>query len=118
MDLRQNNFAEEEEHLADASFHKMAAVSASFDEANLVSSAGLLPVMTLARDAGLEELADERLTVPTDKGANAGLKVASLTARGARRLILVDPYRQVWSTTEALYCHGVRDRNSYGTQLE
>ena len=61
-------------------FHKRAAVSVSFDEANLVSSAGLLPVMTLARDAGLHELADEWLSVPTDKGANAGLKVASLVA--------------------------------------
>ena len=28
--------------------------------------------------AGLRELADEHLTVPSDKGANAGLKVASL----------------------------------------
>jgi hypothetical protein len=61
-------------------FHKPSAVSVSFDEANLVSSAGLLPVMTLARDAGLHELADEWLSVPTDKGANAGLKVASLVA--------------------------------------
>jgi hypothetical protein len=60
--------------------HKHAAVSVSFDERNLVSAAGLLPVMTLARDAGLQELADEWLTVPTDKGANAGLKVASLVA--------------------------------------
>ena len=61
-------------------FHNPAAVSVSFDEPNLVSSAGLLPVMTLARNAGLQELADERLTVPTDKGANAGLKIASLVA--------------------------------------
>jgi hypothetical protein len=60
--------------------HKPAAVSVSFDEPNLVSDAGLLPVMTLARDAGLHELADEWLSVPTDKGANAGLKVASLVA--------------------------------------
>lgn len=60
--------------------HKPSAVSVSFDEPNLVSSAGLLPVMTLARDAGLHELADEWLSVPTDKGANAGLKVASLVA--------------------------------------
>lgn len=52
-------------------------MSFSFDEPNLVSVAGLLPVMTLARDAGLQELADEWLSVPTDKGANAGLKVAS-----------------------------------------
>ncbi|MCZ9885118.1 IS1380 family transposase [Arthrobacter sp. B2a2-09] len=60
--------------------HKPAAVSVSFDEPNLVSAAGLLPVMTLARDAGLHELADEWLSVPTDKGANAGLKLASLVA--------------------------------------
>jgi len=60
--------------------HKPSAVSVSFDEPNLVSAAGLLPVMTLARDAGLHELADEWLSVPTDKGANAGLKVASLVA--------------------------------------
>jgi Transposase DDE domain group 1 len=60
--------------------HKPAALSVSFDEPNLVSTAGLVPVMTLARDAGLHELADRWLTVPTDKGANAGLKVASLIA--------------------------------------
>ncbi|MHA7303150.1 IS1380 family transposase [Pseudarthrobacter sp. MDT1-22] len=60
--------------------HKPSAVSVSFDEPNLVSAAGLLPVMTLARDAGLHGLADEWLSVPTDKGANAGLKVASLVA--------------------------------------
>lgn len=36
--------------------------------------------MALAESAGLRELADERLSVPTDKGANAGLKVASLVA--------------------------------------
>ncbi|MEZ2392225.1 IS1380 family transposase [bacterium RCC_150] len=60
--------------------HKPAAVSVSFDEPNLVSSAGLVPVMMLARDSGLQEMADEWLSVPTDKGANAGLKVASLVA--------------------------------------
>jgi hypothetical protein len=46
----------------------------------LVSSGGLVPVMALAESAGLRVLADERLSVPTDKGANAGLKVASLVA--------------------------------------
>lgn len=34
--------------------------------------------MKLAERAGLQKLAGDRLTVPTDKGANAGLKVASL----------------------------------------
>ncbi len=60
--------------------HTPAAVSVSFDEENLVSSTGLVPVMRLAQDAGLHALADEWLTIPTDKGANAGLKVAALVA--------------------------------------
>lgn len=60
--------------------HKTAAASVSFDDPNLVSATGLVPTMTLARDAGLHELADHWLTVPTDKGANAGVKVGSLVA--------------------------------------
>ena len=60
--------------------HKRPVVSATFDEPNLVSAAGLVPLMALARRAGLLQLADERLTVPTDKGANPGLKLSSLVA--------------------------------------
>ncbi|MBT9256301.1 DAK2 domain-containing protein [Phycicoccus sp. KQZ13P-1] len=51
-----------------------------FDDPNLVASAGLVPVMGLAQEAGLEVLARQHLSVPDDKGANAGLKVASLVA--------------------------------------
>jgi hypothetical protein len=58
--------------------HSLARTSAVFDESNLVSSGGLVPALALADRAGLGELADEHLIVPTDKGANAGLKVASL----------------------------------------
>ena len=58
--------------------HTLTWTSAVFDDPNLVSSAGLVPVMALADAAGLRVLADQRLTVATDKGANAGLKVASL----------------------------------------
>lgn len=60
--------------------HTVGATSAVFDDPNLVSSAGLVPVLGLAQSAGLRDLADRHLTVPTDKGANAGLKVASLVA--------------------------------------
>lgn len=60
--------------------HAPAAVSAVFDDPNLVSAAGLVPVLRLARHAGLDELAQERLSVPTDKGSNAGAKVAALVA--------------------------------------
>ena len=51
-----------------------------FDDPNLVSSAGLVPVVALAESAGLGALAQEHLSVPTDKGANAGLKVTSVVA--------------------------------------
>jgi hypothetical protein len=60
--------------------HMRPVAGAVFDEPNLVSAAGLVPVLALARDAGLQALADEHLSVPTDKGANAGLKIASLVA--------------------------------------
>jgi len=60
--------------------HTRPVVSAVFDEPNLVSAAGLVPLMGLAGKARLRELADERLSVPTDKGANAGLKLSSLVA--------------------------------------
>jgi hypothetical protein len=45
--------------------HTLPATSAVFDDPNLVSSAGLVPVLTLADRAGLRRLADEHLSVPT-----------------------------------------------------
>ena len=60
--------------------HSRRVVSATFDDPNLVSAAGLVPVMKLAEKAGLRSLADRWLSVPTDKGANPGLKVSSLVA--------------------------------------
>ncbi|HOV51290.1 MAG TPA: IS1380 family transposase, partial [Candidatus Cryosericum sp.] len=60
--------------------HTLTATSAVFDDPNLVSAAGLVPTMALAQRAGLGDLADAHLSVPTDKGANAGLKVTSLVA--------------------------------------
>ena len=51
--------------------HTPRATSAVFDDPNLVSSAGLVPLLALARSAGLPELAQQHLSVPTDKGANA-----------------------------------------------
>ncbi len=60
--------------------HTHPVTTAVFDDPNLVSSAGLVPLVKLAQDAGLTALAQDRLTLPTDKGANAGLKVTSLVA--------------------------------------
>ena len=60
--------------------HTLPVVSAAFDDPNIVSSAGLVPMMKLARQAQLRQLADEHLSVPGDKGANAGLKLSSVVA--------------------------------------
>src|SRR6476646_10995244 len=60
--------------------HRSSTVSAVFDEPSLVSAVGLVPVVGLAERVGLRRLADQWLSVPSDRGANAGLKVASLVA--------------------------------------
>ncbi len=60
--------------------HTRPVTAAKFDNPNLVSYAGLVPVMALAERAGLLDLADEHLSVPTDKGAHAGRKIGTLVA--------------------------------------
>src|ERR1700709_2784791 len=60
--------------------HTLPVASAVFDDPNLVSCAGLVPITALAQKCGLAALAGEHLSVPTDKGANAGAKVSALVA--------------------------------------
>ncbi len=55
-------------------------ISADFDDPNLVSAAGLVPVMALAEKAGLPELVAKHVSVPESAGANAEVKIASLLA--------------------------------------
>lgn len=55
-------------------------VTASVDEPNLIGSAGLVPVMVLARRAGLDTLAARRLTIPGGAGHDAAGKVCSIVA--------------------------------------
>jgi hypothetical protein len=60
--------------------HTHPVAGAVFDDPNLVSAAGLVPLVGLAGVGRLHALADEHLSVPGDKGANAGAKVTSLVA--------------------------------------
>lgn len=61
--------------------HTRGAVSATFDDPNLVSHAGLVPVMRLAHDVGLGERADRVVRLGGDsRGANAGAKISSIVA--------------------------------------
>ncbi len=54
--------------------------SARFDDPNLVSFGGLVPAMALAGRAGLEQLADRRLSLSGGSGVAAGAKVGCLVA--------------------------------------
>ena len=56
------------------------SVSARFDDPNLVSCAGLVPVMTLAERAGLHDLAATHVRVPGPAGSNPAVKVTALVA--------------------------------------
>ena len=57
-----------------------SVVSVRFDEANLVSCAGLVPVMRLAETAGLAELISGRIRLGVSTGAHADRKIASIVA--------------------------------------
>lgn len=64
--------------------HAWAADSAVFDEANLISAAGLVPVMELAEQAGLSDLLDEHVRFGCERvkagAANATAKVTAIVA--------------------------------------
>jgi hypothetical protein len=60
--------------------HAAAKTHASFDDPNLVSHAGLVPVMRLAQMVGLERLVAQHVRVNAEVGANPGVKVGSLVA--------------------------------------
>jgi hypothetical protein len=60
--------------------HARRAISVRFDDPNLVSCAGLAPVVALAARCGLPELLRQRLSIAGKAGANAAAKVLALVA--------------------------------------
>ena len=94
--------------------HDPAVIDAVFDEANLVSCAGLAPVMALAEQAGLSDLLSGRLSVPSP---NAASKVCCLVAgmvAGADSIEDMDVLRQ--GAMGRLFT-GVRAPSTLGTFL-
>ena len=86
--------------------HGLAKTHASFDDPNLVSHGGLVPVMALAGRAGLADLVAEHVTPGGECGVNAHLKVPCLVAgmaAGADSIDDMDVLR-----------HGAMDRLSGG----
>jgi hypothetical protein len=60
--------------------HGSPALSATFDDPNLVSAAGLAPVLALAAECRLGDLVAEKLTLKAPGGVNAMGKVPALVA--------------------------------------
>jgi len=60
--------------------HDLAKIHVTFDEPNLVSRAGLVPVMALAQRAGLAALVDEHVRIGRPCGVNPQVKVPAIVA--------------------------------------
>src|SRR6266566_6503075 len=60
--------------------HEPLKISACFDDPNLVSRAGLVPVMSLAERAGLHGLARRHVRIAARTGVYPEVKVACLVA--------------------------------------
>jgi hypothetical protein len=97
--------------------HSFPAISATFDDPNLVSCAGLAPAMALAQRAGLGELVAETLTLKAKGGVNAHVKVPALVAgmvAGADSIDDMDLLRH--GGMDRLF-NGVRAPSTLGTFL-
>jgi Transposase DDE domain group 1 len=97
--------------------HSLARTRASFDDPNLVSHAGLVPVMALAQRAGLTDLVAEHVTPGGECGVNAHLKVGCLVAgmaAGADSIDDMDLLRH--GAMDALF-GGVRAPSTLGSHL-
>ena len=60
--------------------HDLAKIHATFDDPNLVSRAGLVPVMALAQGAGLGDLVAEHVRIARRCGVNPQVKVPAIVA--------------------------------------
>jgi len=97
--------------------HSYPAISATFDDPNLVSCAGLAPAMALAQRAGLAELVADTLTLKAKGGVNAHVKVPALVAgmvAGADSIDDMDLLRH--GGMQRLF-NGVRAPSTLGTFL-
>jgi len=101
--------------------HRFAAESAVFDDDNLVSSAGLVPVMALARQTGLVRLLGEkvRITAPRIKSgaANPAPKLATLVAGMVAGADCIDDIDVIRSGGMKTLFDGVYAPSTVGTLL-
>jgi hypothetical protein len=95
-------------------------VSATFDEPNLVSCAGLVPLLRLADRAGLHASADLRVRLPKtvgSVGANPGVKITSIVAGMVAGGDSIDDLDVIRHGALPLLFDGVRAPSTLGTFL-
>src|SRR5467141_260420 len=97
--------------------HSLAKTHASFDDPNLVSHAGLVPVMGLAQRAGLGELIAEHVTPGGTCGVNAHLKVPCLTAGMAAGADSIDDMDLLRHGAMDVLFGGMRAPSTLGSHL-
>jgi len=97
--------------------HSLAKTHASFDDPNLVSHAGLVPVMALADRAGLADLVAEHVRPGGECGVNAQLKVPCLVAGMAAGADSVDDMALLRHGAMPALFGGVRAPSTLGSHL-
>jgi Transposase DDE domain group 1 len=97
--------------------HTPARTSAVFDDPNLVSHGGLVPVMALAERAGLPGLLAEHVRPGGDCGVNAPLKVGCLVAGMAAGADSIDDMGLLRHGAMDVLFAGVRAPSTLGSHL-
>jgi len=97
--------------------HSLAKTRASFDDPNLVSHVGLVPVMALAHQAGLGGLVAEHVRPGGACGVNAGLKVPCLVAGMAAGADSIDDMDVLRHGAMDVLFGGVRAPSTLGSHL-
>jgi hypothetical protein len=97
--------------------HDPAKTHASFDDPNLVSRAGLVPVMALAGRCGLADLAGEHVRIASRAGVNAYLKIPGLVAGMAAGADSIDGMGVLRHGAMAEVFGGIRAPSTLGSFL-
>jgi len=97
--------------------HSLAKTHASFDDPNLVSHAGLVPVMALAERAGLPDLVADHVRPGGECGVNADLKVPCLVAGMAAGADSIDDMNVLRHGAVGALFGGVRAPSTLGSHL-
>jgi len=97
--------------------HGSSALSATFDDPNLVSVGGLAPVLALAQSCRLGDLVADKLTLKAKGGVNAPIKVPALVAGMVAGADSIDDMDLLRHGGMARLFTGIRAPSTLGTFL-